>query len=257
MAPTEQGMSSAIDTVGLCRNFGGLVVADAIDFRMEPGARHALIGPNGAGKTTFVNLVSGALRPSSGSIALAGEDITALSQSQRVKRGLVRTFQINALFRRLSALENVTLAIAEREGVAGDFLRPAGRYREAIDEAFALLDGLGLAARAMKPVAELAYGEQRKIEIAIALGLNPRVLLLDEPAAGIPTGDLGSLIDIIERLSTDIAVLLIEHDMDLVFRFARTITVLVGGRILIEGAPEVIAADPMVRRVYLGERGRR
>ena len=133
-------MNGAIETVRLCKNFGGLVVADAIDFRMDQGARHALIGPNGAGKTTFVNLVSGALRPSSGGIRLAGEDVTALSQSQRVKRGLVRTFQINALFRRLSVLENVTLAIAEREGVAGDFIRPAGRHRAAIDEAFALLE---------------------------------------------------------------------------------------------------------------------
>jgi branched-chain amino acid transport system ATP-binding protein len=250
-------MNDAIETVGLCKNFGGLVVADAIDFRMGQGARHALIGPNGAGKTTFVNLVSGALRPSGGGIRLAGEDITALSQSQRVKRGLVRTFQINALFRRLSVLENVTLAIAEREGVAGDFFKPAGRHREAIDEAYRLLEGVGLAPEAMKPVTDLAYGRQRMTEIAVALALKPKVLLLDEPAAGVPTGDVGTIIEIIERLPADIAVLLIEHDMDLVFRFARNITVLVGGRILIEGAPDVIAGDPLVRQVYLGERGRR
>jgi branched-chain amino acid transport system ATP-binding protein len=250
-------MNGAIETVRLCKNFGGLVVADAIDFRMDRGARHALIGPNGAGKTTFVNLVSGALRPSSGGIRLAGEDITALGQSQRVKRGLVRTFQINALFRRLSVLENVTLAIAEREGVAGDFIRPAGRHRTAIDEAFALLEDLGLAAEAMRPVTDLAYGRQRLTEIAIALGLKPKVLLLDEPAAGIPTGDVGTIIEVIERLPASIAVLLIEHDMDLVFRFARHITVLAGGRVLVEGAPDVIARDPLVRQIYLGERGRR
>jgi branched-chain amino acid transport system ATP-binding protein len=250
-------MNGAIETARLCKNFGGLVVADAIDFRMVEGARHALIGPNGAGKTTFVNLVSGALRPSSGGIRLAGQDITTLSQSQRVKRGLVRTFQINALFRRLSVLENVTLAIAEREGVAGDFIRPAGRHRDAIDEAFALLEGLGLASEAMRPVTDLAYGRQRLTEIAVALALKPKVLLLDEPAAGVPTGDIGTIIKVIERLPASIAVLLIEHDMDLVFRFASHITVLVGGRILIEGAPDVIARDPMVRQVYLGERGRR
>jgi branched-chain amino acid transport system ATP-binding protein len=257
MARAEQAaMSAAIETTALCKNFGGLIVADAIDFRLEPGARHALIGPNGAGKTSFVNLVSGALQPSSGTIRLAGEDITTLRQSERVKRGLVRTFQINALFRRLSVLENVTLAIAERQGVAGDFIRPAGHHRAAIDEAYALLQQLGLATEALKPVADLAYGRQRMTEIAVALSLRPKVLLLDEPAAGVPTGEVGTIIEIIERLPADIAVLLIEHDMDLVFRIAKQITVLVGGRILIEGAPELIARDPKVREVYLGERGR-
>jgi branched-chain amino acid transport system ATP-binding protein len=249
-------MSTAIETVELCKDFGGLIVADAIDFRLDPGARHALIGPNGAGKTSFVNLVSGALRPSSGRIRLAGEDITTLRQSERVKRGLVRTFQINALFRRLSVLENVTLAIAERLGVAGDFIRPAGRHRAAIDEAYVLLEQLGLADQASKPVSDVAYGRQRMTEIAIALSLKPKVLLLDEPAAGVPTGEVGTIIEVIERLPADIAVLLIEHDMDLVFRIAKHITVLVGGRILIEGTPDIIARDPNVREVYLGERGR-
>jgi branched-chain amino acid transport system ATP-binding protein len=256
MAQMAQGqeMNSAIQTVRLCKSFGGLIVADAIDFRMDEGARHALIGPNGAGKTSFVNLVTGVLPPSSGRIMLAGEDITALKQAQRVKQGLVRTFQINALFRRLSVLENVTLAIAERDGFAGDFIRPAGRYRAAIDEAYALLEALGLAPQAMKPIADLAYGRQRITEIAVALGLKPKVLLLDEPAAGVPSGDVGIIIEVIERLPSSIAVLLIEHDMDLVFRFARNITVLVGGKILIEGAPDLIARDPAVRQVYLGER---
>lgn len=250
-------MSGALQTVQLCKNFGGLVVADAIDFQLDDGARHALIGPNGAGKTTFVNLVSGGLRPSSGGIKLSGHDVTALGQSQRVKRGLVRTFQINALFHRLSVLENITLAIAERKGVAGDFLMPAGRHRETIDEAYALLEDLGLAEEAMRPVTDLAYGRQRLTEIAIALALKPKVLLLDEPAAGVPTGDIGIIVEVIERLPASIAVLLIEHDMDLVFRLARHITVLVEGRILIEGAPDMIAEDPMVRQVYLGQRGRR
>jgi branched-chain amino acid transport system ATP-binding protein len=243
----------ALETRGLSKSFGALNVASDIDFRLERGARHALIGPNGAGKTSFVNLVTGALRASGGTIRLNGADITALGQAARVKRGLVRTFQINALFRRLCVLENVTLAIAERNGVGGDLLRPSGRYRAIIDEAYGLLETLGLADQALLPVNALAYGRQRLVEIAVALGLQPKVLLLDEPAAGIPSGESGVIISMIERLSSDIALLIIEHDMDLVFRLARQITVLVQGRILVEGPPEAIAADARVRDVYLGE----
>jgi branched-chain amino acid transport system ATP-binding protein len=249
-------MTAAVQTIDLRKSFGAFVVTDSVDFRLERGARHALIGPNGAGKTTFVNLVSGALSPSSGNIVLDEENVTRLRQSQRVKRGLVRTFQINQLFRRLSVLENVTLAIAEREGVAGDFARPAGRHTALIHEAYALLEGLGLGQEAMRQISDLPYGRQRMTEIAIALGLKPKVLLLDEPAAGVPTGEVGTIIDVIERLPVDIAVLLIEHDMDLVFRIARRITVLVEGRVLIEGTPDEIARNPKVREVYLGERGR-
>jgi branched-chain amino acid transport system ATP-binding protein len=244
----------ALETRGLCKNFGALTVADQIDFRLERGARQALIGPNGAGKTTFVELVTGGLPPSAGQILIDGADVTELPQAARVKRGLARTFQINALFRRLTTLENVTLAIAERDGVAGDLLRPAGRHNRVIEEAFALLDTLGLAEDALRPVSALAYGRQRLVEIAVALGLSPKVLLLDEPAAGVPAGESGLIVAVIERLPADIAVLIIEHDMDLVFRFARRITVMVQGRILVEGPPDVIAADPQVRQVYLGER---
>jgi ABC-type branched-subunit amino acid transport system ATPase component len=247
-------MIAAIETVELCKTFGALPVAQDINFRLEPGARHALIGPNGAGKTTFVNLVTGVLAPRSGRILLAGEDITDLEQSRRVKLGLVRTFQINSLFRGLSVLENVTLAVAERQGVASDLRRPAGYHQAVIEEAYDLVESLGLASEAARPVAHLAYGRQRIAEIAIALGLRPRVLLLDEPAAGVPTGDVGIIIDTVERLSPDIAILLIEHDMNLVFRLANRITVLVGGRVLTEGPPEVIARDPRVREVYLGKR---
>ena len=247
----------ALETSGLSKSFGALNVANDIDFRLEQGARHALIGPNGAGKTSFVNLVTGALRASSGTIQLGGADITTLSQAARVKRGLVRTFQINALFRQLCVLENVTLAIAERRGVGGDLLRPSGRHRTIIDEAYGLLETLGLADQALLPINALAYGRQRLVEIAVALGLQPKVLLLDEPAAGIPSGESSVIISLIERLPSDIALLIIEHDMDLVFRLARKITVLVQGRILVEGPPEAIAADPRVRDVYLGERGRR
>jgi ABC-type branched-subunit amino acid transport system ATPase component len=247
-------MPAALETEGLCKSFGALPVASDINFRLDAGARHALIGPNGAGKTSFVNLVTGLIRPSAGEIRLGGETITHLSQAARVKRGLVRTFQISALFRRLSLIENVTLAISEREGAADDLLRPSGRYRELIQQAYALLDALGLADDALRPVNELAYGRQRLADVAVSLGLKPKVLLLDEPAAGVPSGETGAIIDMIERLPADIALLIIEHDMDLVFRLARRITVLVQGSVLTEGAPQEIAADARVRQVYLGER---
>ena len=248
--------TAAIETRHLRKTFGAFVVTGGVDFRLEQGARHALIGPNGAGKTTFINLVSGALAPTSGQVLLEGEDVTAMPQGARVKRGLVRTFQINQLFRRLGVLENVTLAIAEREGVAGNFVRPAGRHRAIIDEAHALIERLGLGPDAARPITDLAYGRQRMVEIAVALSLKPKVLLLDEPAAGVPTVDAGLIVETIERLPAGIAVLLIEHDMDLVFRLARRITVLVEGQILIEGTPAEIARDPKVRQVYLGERTR-
>jgi len=248
-------MSAAgLETEGLCKSFGALPVASDINFRLESGARHALIGPNGAGKTSFVNLVAGVLAPSAGRILLGGEDITRLSQAARVKRGLVRTFQISALFRRLTLLENVTLAVAEREGTAGDPVRPAGRYRQVIEEGYALLETLRLAADALRPVNELAYGRQRLADIAVSLALKPKVLLLDEPAAGVPSSEIGAIIDMIERLPADIAFLIIEHDMDLVFRLANRITVLVRGSVLVEGPPQDIAADAQVRQVYLGER---
>jgi ABC-type branched-subunit amino acid transport system ATPase component len=252
----EAGMTGPrLETRRLCKSFGALAVASDIDFQLEAGARHALIGPNGAGKTSFVNLTTG-LRPSAGSILLNGEDVTRLAQAARVKRGLVRTFQINALFRRLSVLENVTLAISEREGIAGNFFRPAGRYRAIIEEAYGLLESLGLAEEALRPVNELAYGRLRLIEIAVALGLKPTVLLLDEPAAGVPSGETGAIIEMIERLPADLALLIIEHDMDLVFRLAKRITVLVQGSVLTEGTPGEIAADARVREVYLGEQRR-
>jgi len=248
--------ASALETQGLPKSFGALVVANGINFRLERGARHALIGPNGAGKTTFVELVTGALRPNAGQIRLDGVDVTHLAQTARVKRGLVRTFQITALFRRLSVLENVTLAICERQGIADGLFRPSGHHRAAIEEAHVLLEGLGLEDQALRPVNMLAYGRQRLVEIAVSLALSPKVLLLDEPAAGVPSSESGTIIEVIERLPPGIALLIIEHDMDLVFRVAQRITVFVQGSIMVEGPPEAIAADPEVRRVYLGERAR-
>ena len=245
--------ASALETQQLCKSFGALTVADNIDFRLAPGARHALIGPNGAGKTTFVNMLTGAIAPSSGRILLGGEDVTKVNQAARVRRGLGRTFQITTLFRKLPVLDNVSLAIAERDGVARRMWKPASKHKEIIDEALALLSTLGLADDARIKVEDLPYGRQRLVEIAIALGLKPRVLLLDEPAAGVPSQDSGRILDVLATLPADIAILIIEHDMDLVFRFARRITVLVQGQVLVEGTPAEIAADRRVRDVYLGE----
>jgi ABC-type branched-subunit amino acid transport system ATPase component len=245
---------SALETQLLCKNFGALSVANQIDFRLEPGARHALIGPNGAGKTTFINLITGRLAPSSGKIMLAGEDVTALSQEGRVKRGLGRTFQINTLFRGLSVLENVFLAVCEREGIGNSILRRANARRDLLDESYALLESLHIGDDALMPVRELPYGKLRLVELAIALGLKPKVLLLDEPAAGLPSSETAIVFDTVQQLPKDIAILIIEHDMDLVFRFATRITVLVQGTVLVEGTPDEIAHDARVREVYLGER---
>ena len=243
----------SLETKKLCKSFGALTVADNIDFRLEPGARHALIGPNGAGKTTFINMLMGALAPSSGQILLGGEDVTRAPQSARVRSGLGRTFQITTLFRSLPVLDNVALAVAERSGIATRLWRPASAHKEVIDESRSLLAALGLADDAAVRVADLPYGKQRLVEIAIALGLKPKVLLLDEPAAGVPSHESEKILSTLERLPSDIAILIIEHDMDLVFRFARRITVLVQGTVLVEGAPEEIARDVRVHQVYLGE----
>jgi ABC-type branched-subunit amino acid transport system ATPase component len=246
-------VSAVLETRALCKSFGALTVADNIEFRLEEGARHALIGPNGAGKTTFINMLTGRLPPTTGHVLLGGEDITRLAQSARVKRGLGRTFQINTLFRSLSVLDNVALGVAERVGVAGRMLRPASGYRSVRDEAMALLESLGIAGDASARVLDLPYGKQRLVEIAIALGLKPKVLLLDEPAAGVPKVESELILEVLGRLPADIAILIIEHDMELVFRFARRITVLVQGQVLVEGTPAEIAADRRVHEVYLGE----
>ena len=239
-------------TRGLDKSFGSLVVAREIEISLPQGVRYALIGPNGAGKTTLINLMTGMLRPDAGQIMLAGEDITALGPEERVRRGLVRTFQINSLFPHLNPLEAVTLVVCERERIARTFWRTTADYREAVDEAYDILKSLMLGADCYRQTRELAYGQQRLLEIALALATKPKVLLLDEPAAGVPREESAELFTAITNLSADITVLFIEHDMELVFRLASRIIVMVSGSILLEGTPEQISADPRVREVYLG-----
>jgi ABC-type branched-subunit amino acid transport system ATPase component len=249
-------MSEALlETRRLSKTFGALRAARDIDFRIEPGARHALIGPNGAGKTTFVNLLTGVLAPSGGEILLNGRDITQVAQAERVKLGIARTFQINRLFRGLSVLENVYLAVAERLGAARGMVRPAGLRKDVIEEAMALIEMLRLGDDASRRISELPYGRQRLVELAITLGLKPEVLLLDEPAAGVPSAESHIILDAVAALPPHIGILIIDHDMDLVFRFAQRITVLVGGAIFAEGTPKEIGANADVRAVYLGRAG--
>jgi branched-chain amino acid transport system ATP-binding protein len=242
----------ALSTRRLDKSFGSLVVANNIEFSLPAGERYALIGPNGAGKTTLINLITGMLKPDAGQILLGDQDITDLAPHERVKRGLVRTFQINTLFPKLTALEAVTLAVCERRGEASDWWRNLPSYRDAIEEAYAILVSLRLGNDCERPTHELAYGQQRLLEIALALATKPKVLLLDEPAAGVPHEESGELFEAIANLSQEISVLFIEHDMNIVFRFASRILVMVSGAILLEGTPAEIASDQRVREVYLG-----
>jgi branched-chain amino acid transport system ATP-binding protein len=248
-------VEATLETRGLSRRFGALVAVNGVDFRLEPSARHALIGPNGAGKTTFINLLTGVVKPSAGRVVLGGRDITAKAQAERVKLGIARTFQINRLFRGLSVLENVCMAVSERVGAASSMLSPAGKRTDVIDESMQLLEMLRLGDFARHRLSELAYGRQRLVELAIAIGLKPEVLLLDEPAAGVPSAESHIILDAIDRLPERIAVLIIEHDMDVVFRFAKRVTVMVSGAIFAEGTPREIEANPQVREVYLGQSG--
>jgi len=244
----------ALEIRNLHKNFGALKVADNINLSLPHGARHALIGPNGAGKTTLVNLITGQIKASAGNVLLDGTEITALSQAARTGCGIARTFQVNRLFRNLTVLENVYLAIGERTGACNRLWRAAGKESAVVEEALAHLQSLELVGDACRLVRELPYGRQRLVEIAIALAQRPKLLLLDEPAAGVPSSENHLILDVISQLDPHITILIIEHDMDVVFRFANRITVLVAGAVLTEGTPEDIAADERVRAVYLGER---
>jgi ABC-type branched-subunit amino acid transport system ATPase component len=247
----------ALQVENLNRSFGALRVTRDVDLTLEKGARRALIGPNGAGKTTLINLITGVLAPSSGRVLLNGEDITSVPQALRARRGLARTFQINQLFRGLSVLENLCMTIGERDGECNNLWRAAGAKRSVLDEALHHLDSLKLVDDALKLVRELPYGRQRLVEIAIALAQKPRVLLLDEPAAGVPSSESHLILDVVAGLDPDIAVLIIEHDMDVVMRFAKQITVLVSGAVFTQGTPQEIMANEQVRAVYLGQEGHR
>jgi branched-chain amino acid transport system ATP-binding protein len=243
----------ALEARGLVKQFGALLATDNVSFMIQPGARQALIGPNGAGKTTLINLLTGVVEPTEGQVLLEDRNVTAMSSSQRVRLGLSRTFQINQLFPHLTPAESLGLAISERNGSGADFWRIAGTRPAIIAEIEDLLTRFGLEAEMDQPTRKLPYGKQRLLEIALALATRPRVLLLDEPAAGVPEEERQDILAALSALPSDVAILLIEHDMDLVFTFATRISVLVAGRLLTEGEPEEIAADERVRAVYLGE----
>ena len=245
--------NTTLRTEGLSKQWGAFKANSDVSLTFAPGSRHALIGPNGAGKTTFINLLTGAFAPTSGKVFFGDEDITSLKQNQRVKRGMTRTFQINTLFAALTVLESVILAISERRGMEFAWSKTVANQTELIDEAMALLATLKLDNEANTVTSNLPYGKQRLMEIALALATKPKVLLLDEPAAGIPSAESKELFEVISQLPRDVTIVFIEHDMGLVFRFAERITVLVGGKVLTEGTPEEVSADPRVKEVYLGE----
>jgi ABC-type branched-subunit amino acid transport system ATPase component len=247
------GSAPVLRTEHLRKSFGGIHATHDVSLSVSKGARHALIGPNGAGKTTLVNLLTGVLQPSAGTIALHGQDITRMAAHARVRRGLVRTFQINQLFADLTPLETLVLVIAQRDGLGGRPWRALGHHAAQLDEAAALADRFHLADVMHRKTRVLPYGKRRLLEIAIAVAARPQVLLLDEPVAGVPAGESREILDTLAALPGDVTVLLIEHDMDLVFRFATFMSVLVNGALFAEGAPGDIARDPRVKAVYLGE----
>jgi branched-chain amino acid transport system ATP-binding protein len=246
-------MPLALETTGLEKRFGGLVAVSDVSLRVEKGARHALIGPNGAGKTTLINLLTGVLRPTDGRILLEGRDITGLESHRRVRLGIARTFQINQLFGDLTPVETLGLAISERLGGGHNWWRVIGTRSAITDEIVELLALFHLEDVMTERTATLPYGKQRLLEIALAIACRPRVLLLDEPAAGVPEGERHDILKCIAALPADVTVLLIEHDMDLVFTFADRISVLVNGGLFVEGEPDAIERDPRVKAVYLGE----
>jgi ABC-type branched-subunit amino acid transport system ATPase component len=246
-------MTAALEARGLRKAFGALTVTDRVSLQLAAGARHALIGPNGAGKTTLVGLLSGTLRPDAGSIHIFGEEVTRFKPAQRARRGLIRTFQVSSLFPQLTTLENVYLAVTQKKAAGFDVWGAAGKRRDLLDASEQLLAQFRLLDHAGRKVGELAYGHQRLVEMALALALEPRVLLLDEPAAGIPSGELSLLIDAIERLPREIALLIIEHDMAFVRRFAEDVTVLVHGRVFLSGSLHEIMGSQALRDVYLGK----
>ena len=241
-----------LTTRGLSMAFGGLKVFQDLDLELRRGERHAVIGPNGAGKSTFVALVTGLLQPTAGRIELDGQDITRLPPARRVAAGLVRTFQINTLFASLTPLESLVMALCQRDGLARPSMRAVARHAAPIAEATALLQAFDLSDCAQVPTVQLAYGQQRLLEVALACALKPRVLLLDEPAAGLTTEQGQALFSRLGRLAAQATLLFIEHDMRLVFAFADRVSVLAGGALIAQGTPDEIRRDERVRVAYLG-----
>jgi branched-chain amino acid transport system ATP-binding protein len=246
-------MPPVLETVGLVKRFGGITAASDVSLKIEKGARHALIGPNGAGKTTVINLLTGVLRPTAGRILLDGQEITNVEAYERVHLGIARTFQINQLFADLTPIETLGLAVSERMGTGRQWWRLVGRKTDIVEEIVGLIEQFHLADVMYHRTAILPYGKQRLLEIALAIACRPRVLLLDEPAAGVPDAERHEILATIAGLPKDVTVLLIEHDMDVVFSFADRISVLVNGALFVEGEPDAVARDPRVKAVYLGE----
>ena len=246
-------MNNLLETRALRKTFGALLATDGVDFDVREGETHAVIGPNGAGKTTFIKQISGELRPDSGEVRFSGEDITALPAPRRSRKGLARSFQITSIYREFSVLDNVALAVQAHAGHSFRFWRPARRERELRDPALRILGDVGLAARADVIAANLAHGEQRQLEIAMALATSPRLLLLDEPVAGMGTEESQRMVQLLGTLKGATTMILVEHDMDAVFSLADRISVLVYGRIIATGAPQEIRANAKVRAAYLGE----
>ena len=251
---TVPGMAvpCVLETRNLLKKFGGITATDHVNLKLQQGARHALIGPNGAGKTTLINLMTGVLPATSGEIFLEGREISKMAPHLRVRQGLVRTFQINQLFDSMTPLETLTMVIAQQRGLGNRVWQALGSHADVIHRAEALLELFHLQAVHDQVTSHMPYGKRRLLEMAIALACEPRVLLLDEPVAGVPSGEREELLRTVSNLPKDVSVLLIEHDMDLVFEFADTITVLVNGAVLTEGTPKEIANNPQVKAVYLG-----
>ena len=244
-----------LETAGLTKRFGGLVATGEVSLSVAPGEIHAVIGPNGAGKTTLIGQLSGELKPDSGAIRFAGADISRLGPARRAALGIARSFQITSIFREFTTLDNVALAIQARAGHSFRFWRAARRDASLRDPAFAALGIVGLAGRADLPAGSLAHGEKRALELAMALATRPRLLLLDEPMAGMGPEESASMVRLLAGLKGRFSIVLVEHDMDAVFALADRITVMVYGRVIASAAPAAIRADPEVRRAYLGEEG--
>jgi branched-chain amino acid transport system ATP-binding protein len=252
LSPTQVSTEVVLRANALCKNFGGIKATQNVNLSLVRGARHALIGPNGAGKTTLINLLTGVLPLSSGSIELLGKEITHLRSNERVKRGLVRTFQINQLFASMTPVSTLAWVVTQHRGAGAGWWAPLGAKREVLARVDELIEQFHLSDVGLERVSTLSYGKQRLLEIAIALACEPKVLLLDEPVAGVPAGERDEILNTLTRLPEHVSILLIEHDMDLVFSFANRMTVLVNGALLCEGTNEEIAMDPRVKEVYLG-----